>query len=112
MKTLTKVHEEQAEKERINLEDRMIARKRLLESSASILPLEGRVSNRLIYRELLKKKIHVSSRNIMSNVACDNCKTELVFKSPDSIVMSYPPRRCVVCVGCGFSGHLRLNANV
>jgi hypothetical protein len=107
MKTLTEVHEEMEEKDRLRTEKLEMNRDILLKKSEEILPLDGREKHKEIYRRTLSSNDFKRTPNLMLLVACDNCGTELIDKSAGSI-KGYPPKKHVVCVGCGFSGYLRV----
>lgn len=105
MKTLTEVREAKNEEKELQTKELETARDALLESSDGLPALDGKDGRRLIYRDLLKNHSFYRCPPMLLGIACDNCKTELINKSPGSL-SGYPPRRVVVCVGCGFSGYL------
>lgn len=41
---------------------------------------------------------------VLSGVACDHCGLELFIPYPKSVEFSGPPKRQVVCPGCGWQG--------
>jgi hypothetical protein len=38
----------------------------------------------------------------MTGVACPRCETELQFKEPGVMLLSYPPKADVICIKCEY----------
>lgn len=53
-----------------------------------------------IHRDLVRDHAHAG----WTGLACDRCGTELVYPSGAQL-LSYPPQKQVVCIGCGAGGY-------
>lgn len=107
MKTLSEYEKERTEKERLFRE---AIKKRdlvwLQEVEDKHIPLIDKESITHYAREDWKEKVRKSMVNRLG-IACDHCGTELVDPSPGTVLMSYPPKIRVGCIGCGWSGFMR-----
>jgi DNA-directed RNA polymerase subunit RPC12/RpoP len=57
-------------------------------------------------KEYHERRNYTKSSEYSTGIACDKCKHELSFTSPNLVLMSSPPQKNVECPNCGFKGYM------
>ena len=43
-------------------------------------------------------------QQVKTDVTCPKCQTEMMFRDPGRVLLSYPPQRWVKCPSCNHTG--------
>lgn len=76
----------------------------LEEAIAADLPPFCGTAQAAITRDGLRADARDHRVEVLRSIECDHCGTTLVNPSPGSVLLAYPPRTRVACLGCGWSG--------